>query len=313
MTAANTVAGSLQGQVDTNPPTQLRLVGLPALMNITPGSADVRIALIDGPVMLQHPDLAPDTIRAAGEAGNATCAAANSVACAHGTFVAGVLHARRDSAHPGICPGCTLLVRPIFSAGASDKGHDLPSATPDRLALAICDVINAGARIINLSVGLSEPGLGTERALEEALTEGARRGVIIAAAAGNQGVLGGSTIIRHPWVIPVVACNRAGRVLAPSNLGASIGRRGITAPGDEITSLAATGGHGRFSGSSAAVPFVSGTVALLWSLFPCASPAELRFAIAGSSARRRSVAPPLLDAGAAYNALNRTSRGVRAR
>ena len=311
MTAGNSIPGSFRGKVDTIPATPLALVGLPALMNITSGSADVCIALIDGPVMLRHPGLAADAIRAAGEDGNATCAATESVACAHGTFVAGVLHARRDGPHPGICPGCTLLVRPIFSEAVTDQADRLPSAAPDRLAVAIRDVINAGAQIINLSVGLSAPGLGTERALEEALTEAARRGVIVAAAAGNQGVLGGSTIIRHPWVIPVVACDRRGRVLAPANLGASIGRRGVTAPGEEIASLAAAGGHGKFSGSSAAVPFVSGTAALLRSLFPRAGSAELRLVLTGS-ARRRSIAPPLLDAGAAYDALTRT-KGMQAR
>jgi subtilisin family serine protease len=172
-------------------------------------------------------------------------------------------------------------------------------------------MIDAGAWIINLSVGLPEPGLRTEHALEEALRAAAQRGVIVAAAAGNQGRLASSVITRHPWVVPVVACNRAGQVLGPATLGASIGRHGLTAPGEEIASLAAVGGYGRFSGSSAAVPFVSGTAALLWSLFPRAGPAELRRALTGSAAGRHSVAPPLLDAGAAYAALART-KGTQA-
>jgi subtilisin family serine protease len=308
--AAGSGSGHMR-RVDAPSDTPLGLVRLPGLMAMTAGISSVVVALIDGPVALRHPDLAADTIRTAGEDSSAACRVADSVACAHGTFVAGVLNAKRDSSNPGICPGCTLLVRPIFSDAVPDQADGLPSATPDRLALAVLEAIKAGAQIINLSVGLSAPGLGAERALEEALTEAARRGVIVAAAAGNQGVLGSSAITRHPWVIPVVACDRGGRVLAPSNLGASIGRRGVTAPGGEIPSLAAAGGHAKFSGSSAAVPFVSGTAALLWSLFPRASPAELRLAIAGGSARR-SVTPPLLDARAAHDALTRT-RGMQAR
>ena len=174
-------------------------------------------------------------------------------------------------------------------------------------------MIGAGARIINLSVGLMAPPLRAERGLEQALQEAARRGAVVVAAAGNQGVVGGSAITRHPWVIPVVACDRQGRALAASNLGASIGRYGVAAPGHDITSLAAAGGYAKFSGTSAAVPFVSGTVALLWSLFPGASATRLRLAIMAGPARRRSVAPPLLDAWAAYQTLTSSNIGVAAR
>lgn len=289
--------------------TPLALAGLSSLMAKTAGVSRVVAALIDGPVALQHPDLAADTIHAIGEDGAAACRAPASAACAHGTSVAGILHARRDSPHPGICPGCTLLVRPIFSDAAPGEADGVPSAPPDHLARAILETIDAGARIINLSVGLPELGLRAERALDEALHAAAQRGVVVAAAAGNQLRLASSVITRHPWVIPVVACDRAGRVLAPSTLGASIGRHGLTAPGGEIASLAAAGGYGRFSGSSAAVPFVSGAAALLWSLFPQADPAALRRALTGGAAGRRSVAPPLLDARAAYAALAQTSGG----
>jgi subtilisin family serine protease len=199
------------------------------------------------------------------------------------------------------------MLRPIFTDTAGAKADDLPNATAEELASAILEVTGAGARIINLSVGLMAPSLRAERVLEQALQEAARRGVVVVAAAGNQGVVGGSAITRYPWVIPVVACDRQGRVLAPSNLGASIGRYGVAAPGHEITSLAAAGGQARFSGTSAAVPFVSGTVALLWSLFPNTSATRLRLAITAGHARRRSVAPPLLDASAAYRSL--TSSG----
>jgi len=160
-------------------------------------------------------------------------------------------------------------------------------------------------------VGLAEATSRADLALDQALEQAARRGVIVVAAAGNQGTLGSSAITSHRWVIPVVGCDRYGQVLASSNLGASIGRHGLAAPGHDITSLAASGGHAKFSGSSAAVPFVSGTIALLWSVFPWVSAAQLRFAITGSVARRRSVTPPLLDAAAVFGMLEPTKSGAR--
>lgn len=253
------------------------LIGLPTLMERTAGAAAVAVALIDGPVALDHPDLASGNVRVL--SGTADCRQPNGMACSHGTFVAGLLHARRDGHVPGICPDCTLLVRPIFTETEPvAQPGGLPSATLAEVAAAILEAIDAGACVINLSVGVAEQGPGSERAVEQALDAAAQHGVIVVAAAGNQGVVGSSVITRHPWVTPVVACDSFGRVMALSNLGASIGRRGLAAPGENIESLAAAGGTVRFSGTSAAVPSVTGTFALLWSAFPAANATHLRLA-----------------------------------
>src|SRR6202008_3365363 len=95
------------------------------------------------------------------------------------------------------------------------------------LALAIVETINAGARILNLSAALVQPSTKSERELQSALDHAAQRAVIVVAAAGKRGVVGSSLITRHPWVIPVSGCDRQGRPLNQSNLGNSIGSRGI--------------------------------------------------------------------------------------
>jgi subtilisin family serine protease len=57
-------------------------------------------------------------------------------------------------------------------------------------------------------------------------------------------------------------------------------------------------------GTSAAAPFVTGAMALVWSLAPRASAAELRLAFLHARGEgRTSVTPPLLDAEAAYRTL----------
>lgn len=281
----------------------LDVVRLPRLMALTRGRADVVVGLLDGPVRLDHPDLAGESIRTLGEIPGA-CRDTASASCWHGTFVAGILAAGRDAPAPAIAPGCTLLVRPIFlETGAVGK---LPNATPGDLAEAIVDCVDAGARVLNLSAALAGRSFAAERELREALDYTARRGVLVVAAAGNQGVVAGSAIIRRPWVIPVVAYAGPGRPLAQSNLGRSIGSRGLGAPGEGVVSLAPRGGPAVSAGTSIAAPFVTGAAALLWSLFPGATAVEVRRALLSSPvARRATVVPPLLDAWGAYEVLSR--------
>ena len=280
----------------------LEVVQLTALMARTGGSPEVRIGLIDGPVATQHGDLASEHIRQIPRNKGATCIHTNSIACRHATFIAGILSAKRNSLAPAICPDCTLLVRPIFAETTSGREH-MPNATPSALASAIVESIDNGARIINLSLGLAQSSTRGEQALEQALSHAVRRGVIVVAAAGNQGAVGMSAITLHPWMIPVVACDVLGRPLNESNLGRSIGARGLSAPGDGIVSLDSEGQSLTLRGTSVAVPFVTGAIALLWSEFPGATAAEIKLAVTRSPARRASIVPPLLDAEAAYQFL----------
>jgi subtilisin family serine protease len=284
----------------------LDLVHLTPLMQLTSGRVDTVIALIDGPVITSHPDLSSTNIREISGGQTGTCAQANSVACMHGTFVAGILSARRGSSAPAICPGCTLLIRPIFAETSAPKGQ-MPSATPEELATAIIDCVNADAHVINLSAALAMPSSAGEQSLERALDYAARRGVVVVVAGGNQGAIGSTAITRHSWVIPVAACDSQGRPISLSNLGISIGRRGLIAPGEGITSIGTNGAYANFAGTSAAAPFVTGTIALLRSEFPRATPNRLKLAVSHASFERRaSVVPPLLNAWAAYQFLKGT-------
>ena len=204
---------------------------------------------------------------------------------------------------PPFAPTVRSSFVPIFAETTSGpRTHAERDA--QELAAAIIECIDAGARVINLSLALAQPSTKGEQALEEALNQAVRRGVIVVAAAGNQGTLGSSAITRHPWVIPVVACDLRGRPMNESNLGSSIGRRGLSAPGDGITSLGAEGQPLTLGGTSVAVPFVTGAIALLWSEFPAATAAQIKLAVTqASTPRRASVVPPLLDAAAAYQIL----------
>jgi hypothetical protein len=114
----------------SGPVSQLDLVGLSALMGVTEGRPEVVIGLIDGPVAIDHPELATERISTV--QGAANVCVLGQPACAHGTFVAGILAARRGTDVPAICPGCTLLVRPIF--GGTPQSQAMPTATSQELA-----------------------------------------------------------------------------------------------------------------------------------------------------------------------------------
>jgi hypothetical protein len=111
----------------------LGLVNLTGLMYLTRGRPALAIGLIDGPVALGHPHLAAESIRAIPGNAPGACTRAASAASRHGSFVAGLLSARRESPAPAICPDCTLLARPMFSETTPLNGR-MPSVRPGELA-----------------------------------------------------------------------------------------------------------------------------------------------------------------------------------
>src|SRR3989440_12471129 len=121
----------------------LDLVKLTALMERTNGQPEMMVGLLDGPVATTHPDLESAQIREIPGSIRGACTQTKSVACLHGTFVAGILCAKRGSVAPAICPNCTLLVRPIFAETQVGRLH-MPSATPEELATAILGSLKAG-------------------------------------------------------------------------------------------------------------------------------------------------------------------------
>jgi subtilisin family serine protease len=289
----------------------LDLVRLAPLMEQTEGIADVVVGLVDGPAALDHSGLKGAHVREIADTGSGACKQGDSEACAHGTFMAGILAARRDSVAPAICPACTLLVRPVFTEkGLGESG--LLVATPDELAAAIADTVEAGAHVLNLSLALTRSSTGEERKIGEALDYAMSRGVIVSVAAGNEGAIAGSVMTRHPWVIPVAACDRHGRPISQSNFSPSVGRRGLLAPGEAVISLGPGGSPTLSGGTSVATAFVTGATALLLSAVPAANPSEVKYAIMQAASPRRSgIVPPLLDAWAAYQHLegNAVARG----
>lgn len=231
-----------------------------------------------------HPAFAAVRVETiAGDA--AACSNAQSPACRHGTFVAGQL--------AGLGARTTLVTHALFCE--ADRLDACPLVAPQHLAAAVEGLLDRGARIINLSVGLQGGPAGSMSALRHAYARAHERGVLVVAAAGNDAGDDANPLFRDSWVIPVAAHDDHGTILPSSNRGGMIARHGLVAPGHERTGPAPGGGEARMSGTSVAAPLVTAAAALLWALHPQATAAQLREALLRPGVDRHAPVPPRLD------------------
>lgn len=199
----------------------------------------------------------------------------------HGTYVAGLVAGQGRLR--GGAPGVDLIVVKVFDE--TTRSSDAWVADGIRFAVA------QGADIIGLSLGGdSFPILGTQA--EDASRAAVAAGVIVVAAAGNEGpdnsdVSSPSNVAE---VIAVAAVNRQREVADFSSRGSpssgillpGLGgpRRApdqkpeISAPGVNIDGPYADGKYVAASGTSSAVPFVVSALALMLDAHPNADPSD---------------------------------------
>jgi hypothetical protein len=242
-------------------PDSPALPGLAALWAETLGDPHVCLALLDGPVDLSHPSLAG--ARLAQPDSPAPTTVRQDAAYRHGTHVASLIFGRHDGPVKGVAPLCRGVSIPIFHSAAD--GALRPCSQLD-LARGIGLAVQHGAHVINVSGGQFSPSGTAHPLLENAVRECARRGVLIVAAAGNDGCECLHVPAALPAVLAVGAMNARGEPLASSNWGGPYRLQGILAPGEDLLGARAGGGTARASGTSPATALVSGVAALLLSL-----------------------------------------------
>lgn len=194
-------------------------------------------------------------------------------AVGHGTYVAGIVGL--------VAPSASILpYRVLDSDGIGNRYV---------AAQAIMDATAAGADVINLSFGTS--GDDASRLIEDVIKAADRAGVIVVAAAGNDG----TNKKKYPAAQPEVLSVSAVDSVALADFSSRGDWVDVGAPGVNIVGPLPGGRYALWAGTSAAAPFVSGEVALMRAVAPRASAKFLRDAVSRTG-RKLKPQPGVKDA-----------------
>ena len=159
----------------------------------------------------------------------------------HGTHVAGLVHLVAPEAQ-------LLIVRVLDAEGRGDVVN---------VAAGVRWAMENGAKVINLSLGLTT----RSDALQNVLEDAENAGVLVIAPSGNWGT---SSIVDFPGKSTHTACiaatDAAGNGASFSSYGSDVE---LSAPGVAVRSTYPGGGYRLWSGTSMSAPLVAGAAALL--------------------------------------------------
>lgn len=268
-------------------------IGAIGAWEITTGSEDVVIGVIDSGVDYRHPDLAanmwrnPDEIPDNGIDDDKNGVvddvfgynAANNSGDpmddhSHGTHCAGIIGAVGDNGEgiAGVNWKTKIMALKFLSASGSGTLNDALECINYALEMKARGV---NIRVLSNSWG----GGGYSRALEDAIKDANEAGILFVAAAGNDGVDTDDdphypSAYDVPNVVSVAALDSQDSLAWFSNYGAET--VDLAAPGVDIYSTVLDGRFQHYSGTSMATPYVSGAAGLILAKYPKLTPAELK-------------------------------------
>ncbi|MDR1983545.1 MAG: S8 family serine peptidase [Prevotellaceae bacterium] len=265
---------------------------------ITQGSYNIRVAVVDAGVDLTHPDLTSNLLPGYDASGNNSGGAPISGDENHGTACAGIIGALKDNGDgiSGVAPSCRMI--PIHAS----SGTSLPN---NWVANAINWAWQNGADVISNSWGGGSPYTPLTNAIDSAVIRGRNgKGCVVVFASGNDNASSVNYPASNANVIAVGAIDRcgirSGRIdVIPNSCdpwcttcqpGSAYGSAlDVVAPGTNIYTTDRQGNAGyntssgtagnyysSFGGTSAACPHVAGIAALILSVRPDLTQAQVR-------------------------------------
>jgi subtilisin family serine protease len=245
---------------------------IPGLLDLwaeTNGDPRIVIGVLDGPVDVQHPAFATAKLTVAALVASTVPDPAGA-ATRHATAVASLIFGghHRSSPVAGIAPGCRGLIVPIFDDSTITEHNDrrsLPVCSQLDLARALLVAADHGVHIINVSAGEFIPAGVADPVLADAVAHCVHQGILIVAAAGNDGCECLHVPAVLDGVLAVGAMDEHGEPDKNSNWG-PYDQKGLLVLGTDLVVANAGGGSLVVSGTSYAAAISSGIAGLLWSV-----------------------------------------------
>jgi len=256
----------------------------------TTRGANVNLAILDTGGDYDHPDLAyAGGVNFAGKRKDGSTSPRDwDDGNGHGTWTSGIAAAVDNHIGVvGVAPAASLYAVKVL--GTSGYGWD------SDIAQGVDWAIDYGMDVISMSLG----GPGSSTTLAEACQRAWDAGIVLVAAAGNEGDGDPETAeisypAAYPEVIAVGATNAADELASFSNTGPHLA---LSAPGVSVLSTYKRGKYATGSGTSASCPHVSGVAALVLSADPTLTNAQVRSLLEQTA---RDLGPAGWDAGFGY-------------
>lgn len=245
-------------------------IGLPTAWDKTLGSTAVKDGHIDSGIVATHEDLSGARFLQGKDFKNNDNTPEDNSGCSwHGSHTTGTVGAtiNNGKGFPGTAQ-ITILPIKIFG-----KGGSCIAATTTGISNAIKYAGDQGAQLSSNSWG----GGSFSTAINDAITYSRNKGTIFVAAAGNGGC---NNCIGNPWV-----SQEANVIIVTAtdvnDNGASFNSKGpqsdVSAPGVDIGSAGGPGSsYYVMSGTSMATPYVTGVAALIKTLNPTFTQAQVQ-------------------------------------
>lgn len=226
--------------------------------------AGVKVGIIDSGIDYNHPDLKDNYKGGYNFIDNNSDPYDNELN-SHGTHVAGIIAAKDNGTGVvGVAPAASIYAIKVF--GANGSGGEIST-----IVAAIEWAIENGMNVVNLSFGVDSMTAqlmpDVFRPLQEVCDLAYSKGIVLVAAAGNEGRNTVSIPAAYNSVIAVTATDQNNQRAVFNNfMSANTGAElELAAPGTNIKSTVPGGGYALLSGTSQAAPHVTGAVAVVQS------------------------------------------------